>query len=409
MTTTTTSPTTTRGAGAPDAPSATGTAWMTVARREVVVRLTDKAFLVGTATTLLLICGFMGWQVWDSSRTSTATVAAAGADVAMAERVAAEAPDVDDKVAVTVETAPDEAAARALVDAGDADAWLHRGADGWVLTTLDSESGALTRVTAEVVRGAVLEERAAALGTTTERLEAGSAVTTEFLRGDARQSQVTQAVSFAFAFLFYIAALTFGYVIANSVVEEKQSRVVEIIATAIPLRQLLAGKVLGTSAIAMVQMLLYATVGLVGLSFTDWSGLLPAVTGPVVWYLVFFVAGFVALAALWAVAGALASRAEDVQSTGTPLLMLVLAVFFGSFFLEGTARTVASFVPPFSAVIMPARMLDGTAAWWEAALALGLLVVVAGLVVRVAERLYRRSLLQTGGKLSLRAAWSAPE
>ena len=84
-------------------------------------------------------------------------------------------------------------------------------------------------------------------------------------------------------------------------------------------------------------MALYAAIGLVGLSFTVVGDLLPAVTGALGWFLVFFLVGFLALACLWAVAGALASRTEDLQSTSTPITMLLLAIFFGSAFLDGTA------------------------------------------------------------------------
>jgi ABC-2 type transport system permease protein len=71
--------------------------------------------------------------------------------------------------------------------------------------------------------------------------------------------------------------------------------------------------------------------------------------------------------------------------------------------------TVLSFVPPFSAILMPIRILEGSAAWWEPIVALLLLIALAAVIVRGAERLYRRSLLQTQGKLSLKQAWSAPE
>ncbi len=383
--------------------------WALVARREVVVKLTDRAFVLGTVVTLLLIAGFMGWQAWASGQTTTYTVAATAADRPMVERVAAEAGGLDDTVAVEVGDVPDDAAARAAVTDGEADAWLHRADDGWVLTTDREEQGSLTDVVRQVVRQAALEQQASGLGTTVERLEAGGAVTTTLLTGDAERAGLAAGIAFAFAFLFYIATLTFGITLANSVVEEKQSRIVEIIATSIPVRQLLVGKIVGNSMLAVAQMVLFAGVGLLGLSLTPYSALVPAVSGPVVWFLVFFVAGFVALAALWAVAGALASRTEEIQSTSTPLTMLVLAVFFGSLFLDGTAKVVVSYLPPFSAVLMPTRLLEGTAQWWEAVLALGLLLAAAGGVVTVAERLYRRSLLQTSGKLSVRQAWSAPE
>ena len=68
-----------------------------------------------------------------------------------------------------------------------------------------------------------------------------------------------------------------------------------------------------------------------------------------------------------------------------------------------------SYVPPASAVLMPQRIIEGDALWWEPVVALALLLVAAGAVVLGAERLYRRSLLQTQGRLSVREAWSAPE
>ena len=70
-------------------------------------------------------------------------------------------------------------------------------------------------------------------------------------------------------------------------------------------------------------------------------------------------------------AGALASRAEDLQTTATPLNFLMMGVFFGAFLFEGTAQTVASYVPPFSIVLMPIRVLSGDAAVWEPIVALG--------------------------------------
>jgi ABC-2 type transport system permease protein len=92
-----------------------------------------------------------------------------------------------------------------------------------------------------------------------------------------------------------------------------------------------------------------------------------------------------------------------------PLTMLMMAMWFAVFLAKGAVLTVLSFVPPFSAILMPIRILDGSAAWWEPVVALLLLIALAGVIVRGAERLYRRSLLQTSGKLSIKQAWSAPE
>ncbi|MBM7514437.1 ABC-2 type transport system permease protein [Nocardioides cavernae] len=384
-------------------------AWLLVTRREVVSRITDKSFLLGTAFMVVLIAGFIGFSAWQEERTDTVTLAATPDAAAMATAVADAAPGVDENVEVTVVEVDDRAAAESALREDEVDAWLHPTDDGWQLTSESSEQGSLTNVVEVVVQQQVLADNAAEVGTTVESLQAGSTVTTAFLRGDAEKAGVAEAVGFVFVFLFYFAALVFGMQLASSVIEEKQSRIVEIIAAAIPVRHLLAGKVLGNTALAVIQLMVYLVVGLVGLSFTSYKSYVPALSGPTAWFIGFFLAGFIALACLWAVAGSLASRTEDLQATSTPLTMLMLVMFFGGLSLDGRGQVIASFVPPVSAVVMPKRILAGGVEWWEPLLALGLLAAFAAVTVWVGERLYRRALLQTGGRVSLRQAWSAAE
>ena len=384
-------------------------AWLLVTRREVVSRITDKSFLLGTAFMVVLIAGFIGFSAWQEERTDTVTLAATPDAAAMATAVADAAPGVDENVEVTVLEVDDRDAAESALREDEADAWLHPTDDGWQLTSESSEQGSLTDVVEVVVQQQVLADNAAEVGTTVESLQAGSTVTTDFLRGDAEKAGVAEAVGFVFVFLFYFAALVFGMQLASSVIEEKQSRIVEIIAAAIPVRHLLAGKVLGNTALAVIQLMVYLVVGLVGLSFTSYKSYVPALSGPTAWFIGFFLAGFIALACLWAVAGSLASRTEDLQATSTPLTMLMLVMFFGGLSLDGRGQVIASFVPPVSAVVMPKRILAGGVEWWEPLLALGLLAAFAAVTVWIGERLYRRALLQTGGRVSLRQAWSAAE
>ena len=384
-------------------------AWVLVTRREVVSRITDKSFLIGTVLMVVMIVGFLGFTAWQDEKTESVTLGATPDAVAMATAVQDGAAQVDDQVKVAVVELADESAAETALHDDEVDAWLHSTDDGWQLTSESSEQETLTDVTQAVVRQQVLADNAAGVGTTVEALEAGSSVSTDFLRGDAERAAVAEVVGFAFVFLFYFAALVFGMQLASSVIEEKQSRIVEIIAAAIPLRHLLAGKVLGNTALAVIQLLVYLVVGLAGLSFTSYKSYVPALSGPTAWFIGFFLAGFVALACLWAVAGSLASRTEDLQATSTTLTMLMLVMFFGGLSLEGRAQVIASFIPPVSAVVMPKRILAGGVEWWEPLLALGLLAAFAAVTVWVGERLYRRALLQTGGRVSLRQAWSAAE
>lgn len=406
---TTTTPTRPDRVAQPTAPlgrSGVGRAWWTVARREMLVKLTDKAFLIGTVVMVALIAGFLGLSAFMGERTQTYAVAAVPADAAQVRSIGEAITTADAKVKVTIDQVGDAAAAKAALEAGTADAWLHQGDDGWTLTAKNEVPEGLAAAAGTVVRRDVVSANAVAAGTSAAALEAGSVLQTGILHGDAAQQTFGKVLGFVMAFLFYMASIGFGMTLAMSVVEEKASRIIEIITTKIPVRQLLAGKVLGNSVMALGQMALFTGMGLIGLSFTDYGAFVPAISGAVVWFIAFFVVGFLLIACLWAVAGALASRTEDVQSTSMPLTMGLMIVWFSAFLAKGTVLTVLSFIPPFSPVLMPMRLAQGQAAWWEPIIAIILLCAAAAVVVVGAERLYRRSLLQTQGRLSVRQAWS---
>src|SRR5699024_53118 len=115
-------------------------------------------------------------------------------------------------------------------------------------------------------------------------------------------------------------AMTFGQTIAQSVVEEKQSRIVEIMLATVPARAILAGKVIGNSVLAFGQIVLIAGVVLLGGALTGSQLLLDGLGMPIVWFVVLFTVGFIMLAALYAAAAALVSRAEDLGSATSPLI-----------------------------------------------------------------------------------------
>ncbi len=362
--------------------------WQIVARREIAVRATDKATLIGTAVMLAVIVGLLGFTAWGESREKTYDLAySSEAGQAMVEGIADRASGIDEKVRIEPVAADDADAARHALEEEQADAYLHPSAKGWTLVTLEDADSELRDMVSQAVEAIVLAGNADAAGTTAAELTKG----------------------YALAIVFYFASIMFGMTLANSVVEEKQSRIVEMIAAAVPLRQLLAGKIIGNAVIAVGQMLIYVAVGLVGLSVTDFGFALPALSGAIGWFVVFFLIGFVVLSTLWAVAGALASRTEDLQSSSTPITILLMVMFFGALYLDGAGEVVGSYVPPLSAVLMPMRLVDGSAAWWEPIVAVLLLLAFGIALVRLAERLYSRALLQTGGQLSIKAAWRLEE
>ncbi|WP_207211702.1 ABC transporter permease [Promicromonospora panici] len=390
-------------------------AWMVVATREIVVRALNKGFLIGLAVTIAMIGGLIGFTSYMESRTQSFDVAVVAGDESAATALESAADGrgaasaSDDRVELTVVRVDDAAAAEAALEDETADAWLSSGAgvtgtDGWTLSGWRDPDSDLAQLIETTVRDQVLAGHASDAGTTMSALTAGSEVETERLDGNPVDPQIVFMAGFVLAFLFFIGAVGSGAMIAGSVIEEKQSRLVEIIATAVPLRQLLAGKIIGSSAIALGQNLLLAGVGLVGVSFTDLSAILPAMTATMVWFVVFFTVGFVAVAALYAVAGSLASRTEDLQYTTSPLMMLLMGVYIVTFSADGVLERVLSYIPPASIVSMPVRVLNGDALWWEPLVSLLVLVAATVGAVLLSERAYRGALMQTGGRVTWRTA-----
>lgn len=393
---------------APEAPRTSGQAvWPIVMVREIIVKLRDRNFVISTVVTLVLIAGALGLQVILAGRSNevTAAVTGDGARQVMAQ-VGQAAQQRDDALELTIDDAADPAAVETAVRNGTADVGVIHGTAGWRLVGKTEVKATMTAYVTDAVRETTLAANAQAAGTTVTALTAGGAVTTQLLQPDSNEG-LKVAVGFIFSFLFYFASIMFGMSIATSVVEEKQSRVVEILVSAVPLRQLLAGKVLGNVALALGQMVLFVGVGLIGLAFTSYAAQIGVVAASAAWFLVFFVAGFAALACLWAVAGSLATRNEDLQSTTPVLTTILMVAMFVGLFGTGTVQVVGSYLPVVSAISMPQRLLAGEAAWWEPIVSLLVTVAFAAWTMVVGERLYKRSIMHTGRRLGVREALKA--
>lgn len=382
-----------------------GGVWRLVAFREVSVKLRDRNFLVSTALMLVLVVAVIGIQFFVAGHEETkkiATPTAAGVGVVKsADRMASAA---DSNVKLRSQQANSAQDVRAAVSSGKADAGLVRSGEGWRLIGKSSRNTELATYVGQAVQQDAVRRNAEAAGTTLGQLQQGSQLRYDLLSPDDDDENAARVGGVVFGMLFYLAALLFGMAIANSVVEEKQNRIVEIIASAIPLRQLLIGKIAGNTVLALGQVVLLSLVGIGGLVVTGNTDLLSQLAPAIGWFVPFFLVGFLALAALWAVVGALATRSEDVQSTSAPMTALVAIIFFGGILTTGTFQAVLSFVPIFSTIAMPARMLSGDASWWEPLVSLLTALGGAYAILRLAERMYRTALLQTSHKLSFRQA-----
>lgn len=381
--------------------------WRVVAGREIFVKLTDKNFIISTVVTLLLLAGSIGLQTLLGGGAGSTTIAASGPQTRQVlEQVGRVADQRAKPMDLTITEEASAAAVTAAVRDKSAEVGLVHEGDSWRLIGLSTPEAGITASVREAVQQLVVTTNAAAAGTSLDVLTKGSTVDVAALDTN-DDPGLRYVVGFAFAFLFYLASLLFGMTIASSVVEEKQSRVVEILVTAVPVRQLLLGKVAGNTVLALAQMVVFVGVGLIGLSFSSYASFLPSIAAASGWFLIFFLAGFIALACLWAVAGSLATRNEDLQST-TPALTTVLVVAMVVGLVgEGLVRTIGSYIPVISTVAMPMRLFTGEAAWWEPIVSLLITLAFAGVAVVVGERLYRRSVLQTQRRMTIREVMRA--
>ncbi|ADG73769.1 putative Na+ efflux ABC transporter, permease component [Cellulomonas flavigena DSM 20109] len=355
----------------PPAPVSLGRATMLVAEREITSQVRTRSFLVSTA---ILLVGVLAAIVVSS--------VLSGRDeddvpVAVVEQVAGLVAGAEGIAPVEV---TDRDAAERAVRAGDVDAAV---------------------VPAEGPRGlevlAMQEAPAVLLEALTERPDV------ELLDPAAAEGAVRYAVTFGFGFVFMLSAIGFGATIAQNTVTEKQTRIVEILLSAVPARALLAGKILGNSALALGQTAAIAAVSVLALVVTGQEDVLTMVGMPLVWFVVFFALGFLLLAAMFAASASLVSRIEDTGVVLQPVMWLtMLPYFLIVFFDDNSAVTTAMSYVPFSAPVgMPVRLFLGEAAWWEPLLSLALLAGACALVVGVAARIYERSVLRMGARVKV--------
>ena len=225
------------------------------------------------------------------------------------------------------------------------------------------------------------------------------------------QDAARQVLATIIVVFFFAQLITFCTWVGTGVVEEKTSRVVEVLLGAVRPLQLLAGKVLGIGAIAVGQAV---SVGVIALVAADLAGSLdvpPSLYGTVALGFVWFVLGFAFFATLAAALASLVSHQEEVGGALTPVTVLLFIAYGASFFAAGspdsTVAKLASFVPPFSALAMPGRTASTGVAAWQVVVAMVLMIAATLAVLLLGARLYRASILHTGRKLSLAAAWRA--
>ncbi|MEO6084355.1 MAG: ABC transporter permease [Umezawaea sp.] len=381
-----------------------------VARREFLGKVRTRSFLIGTVVIVAVLAGYVLLQtvLFDSSNRST--VGLSGQSTVLAEPLRQTASSFGREV-VTVDVT-DTAAAEEQVRSGDLDALVTGAPDALRVLVKENLNSAVQNSLNTLVRQQVLNAQLAEAGLNpadVAKTMAAAKVTVVALEPEDSQTGQRLAIGLVIAALLYYSLLVYGTMVAQGVVEEKSSRVVEILLATVRPWQLLLGKVMGLGAVGLVQLVLIGGIGLVLSSTTgviDLTGVAGgALATGVLWYLL----GFFLYATIFAAAASLVSRQEELQSVVTPISTVIIVAFVVGINLliqdpSGTAVTVLSLLPPFAPILMPGRMAIGVAPLWQVLLAVVLALVAIAAITWLGGKIYSNAVLRTGSRVKLREA-----
>ncbi|ABW09575.1 putative ABC transporter [Parafrankia sp. EAN1pec] len=409
------------GAGPAPAPGSGGRgdypalgSWATVrlvAGRELGVRLRSKVFRITTVALLVLLVGAAVVIDLVDGGDSTESVGVTAAESAITAPLTAAARSLD--VGITTREVPDEATGLRQVADGDLDALVTASPNGLRVAVKEDLNDEWRAVLAVVARQQVLDNEISVLGGDPARVNEAVAATrvdvTQLDPAPAHQGE-RLVLGIAAALLIYMGLMLYGPAVSQGVVEEKSSRVVELLLSTVRPWTLMAGKVLGIGLVALIQMIVLAGGGLVAALVTGALSLPSGeATGTVIWSVVWYVIGFFLYALPFAAVGAMVSRQEDVGGISSPIVLAIVVPWvLGISIVPGDPDNgliaVLSLLPIFAPVLMPMRIALGVAPVWQLVLSVVLALALIGVLIRLTGRIYRNAVLRTGARVSFRDA-----
>jgi ABC-2 type transport system permease protein len=227
------------------------------------------------------------------------------------------------------------------------------------------------------------------------------------------------ALAYFMGIILYMAILIYGINVMSSVLEEKTTKIVEVLVSSLRPFQLLLGKVIGVGAVSIFQFLIWGVstrllisqrrhlLGERGLGEASQVFQLPHVTaGTAAVFSAYFLGGFLLYSSMFAAVGAMSSNEQEARQAQQPVTMLLVASFISMFAMlndPGSALSVTLSLIPFSSPIaMPVRWAAGNLPFHEVALSLGILFLSIIGVTWVAARIYRVGILMTGKRPNLK-------
>lgn len=241
---------------------------------------------------------------------------------------------------------------------------------------------------------------------------------TERVTASGSESETSGAMFFlayAVGIMIYVTVLVYGQFVLSSVVEEKTTRIVEVLFSSVRAFPLMLGKLIGISLVALTQYvvwtLFFAAVTLYGVGAMAGSGFsLPRVSPLVGVYLIlFFLVGYFVYSAIYALIGAMVTTPQEGGPLATPFTFLLIIGFFLSFMVIRNPNSTVSFwvsmIPFFSPITMLVRIVTETPPFWQILLSLVIGFGTAIGLVWLAARVYRTGMLMYGKRATIPEVW----
>ena len=379
-----------------------------IAGREIRVRFASKAFRWTTVAFVaaVVIGGVLLNLITSSQDAVTVGILPEATAVTAPLRASADAIGV----AVDTTEVTDQEAGEAMLTSGEIDALVTAVAPRIQVVVQQSLDSSLNPLLGALAQQFALVDAVEALGGDAAEVSGAVAQATPEITSLEPEPEVDGgqiAAGYVAGILLFIALMSSGQLVATGVVEEKSSRVVELLLATVRPWQLMAGKVLGIGTVGVVQVGLVVGAG-VGTAYA--LGLLADSSlnlgGTALWALTWFVIGFTSYALVLAALGALVSRQEDVGSVTGPVIALmivpyIVAISIAPWAPDSPVVVWLSFVPFCSPMVMPVRIALGAVEGWEIAASVALSLAVIPLLVWLAGRIYSNAVLHSGGRVRL--------
>lgn len=376
--------------------------WL-IAKRELVTRGRSKGFLIVNAALfvgVIAVALSLSFLTGDDEARKV-TIGLEGEGIALADFLAVG----NDELDVTV-TTPDDGLGQ--LEDGDIDV-LFTGSE---LVWKDQPNVVIDPYIRSVVQQAALAERAEQVGlsqTDLSTLFAPVEIEEVRLDGGDEDFFVRLAAAGVAALSSFMLLQIWGSFLMTGVTEEKSSKVVEILLSHVRPVTLLTGKVIGLGILALAQMLIFVFGMVLGMLLVSDLDIPSGVWATVPLLLATFLLGFGFYATAFAAVGSMISRQEDAQTAQLPVVLPLLVGYFIAATSIGTPEnlvvTIGSFVPFTSPVLLPFRTAMTDPPLWQIVVPLLILAASSVLMLQLAGKVYRYSLLRTGSKVSWAEAW----